>query len=160
MKNRQVYIELPGERPQLTIQDFYSGVNHHLRTAEKNRIHALVRAHLDPNESPFTGPVLINVTLFFGRGSRAIDCSNVPIKLYEDALKGWLLVDDSHPYVMGVSAHVVPAVVENHVTIAITQVGDDFPFTCGECGACLPTKAALRAHRKREGCGGGLLEVD
>ena len=88
-------IVLYGERPQ-SLNNWYSGQHWTKRKREASRVHSLVRAQLGGCKT-FTTPVCITVTAYFK--SRPQDASNIVAKLYEDALIGYVLIDDSPQYV-------------------------------------------------------------
>ena len=46
--------------------------------------------------------VLVDITITAYFDKRPLDASNICAKLYEDAIKGWLIVDDSPKYVRSV----------------------------------------------------------
>lgn len=89
-------IVLPGERPA-SWNWYYGGTHWTKRKAEVDRVHQIVRSALTGNEIPYHQPVDIEVIAYFD--VRPLDASNITGKLYEDALKGWLIVDDSPRYV-------------------------------------------------------------
>lgn len=92
-------ITLHGERP-LSCNAYYAGMHWAKRKAEADRVHRLVRAALTGYETPYSQPVDIEVIAYFDK--RPLDASNVFAKVYEDAIKGWLIVDDSPKYVRSV----------------------------------------------------------
>jgi hypothetical protein len=94
-------IVLPGERPQ-SWNRFNSGVHWTKRKREVDRVHMVVRAALTGDETPYTYPVDIQFVAYFDK--RPLDASNLYLKPYEDALKGWLIVDDSPKYVRSVQS--------------------------------------------------------
>jgi hypothetical protein len=94
-------IVLPGERP-CSWNKFNTGVHWTKRKKEVDRVHMVVRAALTGDETPYTHPVDIQFVAYFDK--RPLDASNIYVKPYEDALKGWLIVDDSPKYVRSVKA--------------------------------------------------------
>jgi hypothetical protein len=90
-----IVIVLEGERPQ-SLNNWYSGQHWTKRKREATRVHSLVRAQLGGCMT-FTRPVRITVTVYFK--SCPQDASNIVAKLYEDALIGYVLIDDGPKYV-------------------------------------------------------------
>jgi len=66
-----------------------------------DELHSLTKAYVK-NPVMFEKPVEITVVAYFA--GRMLDCSNIPVKIYEDALKGTLIHDDTPKYVWKVSA--------------------------------------------------------
>lgn len=93
-------IVLPGERPQ-SWNTYYSGAHWSKRQAEVNRVRQVVRAALTGNETPYQQPVEIDIVAYFK--NRPLDPDNIAAKLYIDALKGWLLQDDTPQCVSSVT---------------------------------------------------------
>lgn len=121
--NEPLAIVIDGERPK-SWNKAYSGQHWTQRKAEADRVHQLVRAYFDPDEAqPFTVPVDIDLYVFFA--NRPLDADNIPAKLYIDALKGLLLVDDDRRFVR--SVRTVTDVDKRHprVTIMVTPVQHD-----------------------------------
>jgi Holliday junction resolvase RusA-like endonuclease len=75
----------------------YAGSHWSKRMAEVMRVGFVIRSQLAGDEQPYTVPVDITITAYFD--SKPLDASNIAAKLYEDALKDWLLVDDTPAYV-------------------------------------------------------------
>ena len=94
-----VTLFLPGERP-VSWNVYYGGKHWTQRQREAQRVHALVRAALDPEQAPFAGPVNITLIAFFS--GRPLDPDNICAKLYIDGLKGWLIADDDRRHVRSV----------------------------------------------------------
>ena len=117
---RTVTLTLDGERP-VSWNTFYAGSHWSKRKAEAERVHALVRAALDPDTPPFTRPVHVTVTAYYK--SRPADASNVAAKLYEDGLIGWLLVDDSPAHVAAVTTCSRVDRERPRVVIEVREVG-------------------------------------
>ena len=69
---------------------------------EVQKAKLLMRAAIGPLPAYFTGRVDIDVVAYFT--GRPLDSSNIPVKLYEDGLKGMVVCDDSPHYVRRVSA--------------------------------------------------------
>lgn len=97
---RERRLVLPGVRP-VSWNTFYSGRHWAERKKEVDRIHALVREQIDPNTRPFERPIDLTVAAYFKDHPQ--DASNVCAKVFEDALKGWWIVDDSPAYVASVT---------------------------------------------------------
>jgi hypothetical protein len=91
-----ITIILPGERP-MSWNKLYSGKHWNVRHTEAARVHLLVRAYLDPDWPMFDCPVEIEVRVYFAKNP--FDWSNIPAKMYEDGLIGWLIKDDSPKFV-------------------------------------------------------------
>ena len=92
-------IVLEGERPD-SINQFYAGMNYYHRTRVVKRAKERLIAELlvmEVPRDPFRGPVSITMTAYFDRNQ--MDASNLMLKMYEDALKGWVLIDDTPKYV-------------------------------------------------------------
>ena len=70
-----------------------------IRNEEVARVKLAVRAALDPDWPMFDTPVAITVRAYFKNKGVQLDASNIPAKLYEDGLIGWLIKDDSPQYV-------------------------------------------------------------
>lgn len=113
-------IILPGERPLLSNNDYYSGKHWSVRVKEVKRVRMVVRAALTGNETPAKLPVTVTVRCYFD--TKPLDCSNVPVKLYEDAIKGWLIEDDSPKYVAGIMAYSLLDPDNPRVEITVEEV--------------------------------------
>lgn len=79
----------------------YSGKHWSVRKAEADRVHRIVRGHIDPDWPMFTSQVEIEMKVYFKNRRVQLDWSNIPVKMYEDALIGWLIEDDKPQYVRG-----------------------------------------------------------
>jgi hypothetical protein len=96
-----ITIVIPNERP-ISWNAFYAGAHWSKRKAEKDRVWLTVRAAL-PDEVidgfgfPIRDRVCIEVTAYVK--SSPMDADNVCTKLYVDALKGWIIPDDSGEWV-------------------------------------------------------------
>jgi Holliday junction resolvase RusA-like endonuclease len=77
--------------------DFYSGGHWSKRKDAKDIAHQLVRAAIDPNVTPFNCQVDIYTTVYFA--SKPQDSDNICDKLFNDALKGWVIREDDKRYV-------------------------------------------------------------
>ena len=113
-------IVLDGERP-MSWNAFYSGVHWKVRQNEANRVHWLVREKLNTDADAYTVPVTMTVTAYFN--SHPMDASNICAKLYEDALTGLVLVDDSPKYVDSVTTRSRIDKQRPWVEILISPVG-------------------------------------
>ena len=81
---------------------YYSGKHWAQRKAEVDRIHLLVRSLIDPiTVEMFRVPVHITITAHYK--SKPVDPDNVCAKPYIDALKGWIIADDTLHYVKSVT---------------------------------------------------------
>lgn len=94
----QVTLTLEGEQP-MGLNRLITRTHWSDRNAEVGRVHLAVRAALDPTCKPFYKPVAITVRAYFRNKRVQLDASNIPAKLYEDGLIGWLIEDDSPKYV-------------------------------------------------------------
>lgn len=94
-------VVLRDERP-LSWNRFYAGMHWTKRSAEAQRVKALVLAELlKVNVIAFQGPVDIGVTAYFK--NRPQDPDNICSKVYIDALIGRVLFDDGHTHVNSVT---------------------------------------------------------
>jgi hypothetical protein len=96
----QLTIVLPGVRSP-SMNEFYSTPHWSRRNKIAQDIHAVVRNRLremgiGPGDT-CNNKVAITVVGYFDK--RPLDSSNISAKLFEDALKGWLIEDDSPQYV-------------------------------------------------------------
>lgn len=100
----ELTIVLPGERSP-SRNKFWSSPHWSVRSKEAKRIHALVQNRMlemgIQQGETCNKRVEIEIVGYFDKSP--LDCSNVEAKPYEDALKGWLIVDDSIKYVDGVT---------------------------------------------------------
>jgi hypothetical protein len=95
---RTVTLTLDGEQP-MSWNKMYAGLHWSSRHEEADRVHLAVRISLDPDWPMFEQPVAITIRAYFKNKRVQLDASNVPAKLYEDGLIGWLIKDDSPKYV-------------------------------------------------------------
>ncbi len=117
-----IILVLPDERP-LSWNLFYSGLHWGERQREKDRVRLIVRAAIDPDRvTLFTHPVAIRVDAYFS--GRPQDASNICAKLYEDALIGWLIKDDSPQYVASMTTASHKDKDYPRVVITLTPIGD------------------------------------
>lgn len=100
----QMTIVLAGLRSP-SQNDYYSSPHWSARQRMAQQIHHAVHKRLEEMD---IGPgetcrkrVSLHVICYFDK--RPLDSSNIVVKIFEDALKGWLLVDDSPKWVDTVS---------------------------------------------------------
>ena len=136
-----VTLNLPSERP-LSWNKAYAGQHWTQRKAEVERIRLAVREQIDPDAvEPFAVPVDVTITVFFA--SRPLDADNIPGKLYIDALKGWLLVDDDQQHVLSVRTvtaldKAAPRVVIRIASTAPEPAGYEATLaSLGQCRCCV-----------------------
>lgn len=92
--------------------------------------HILMRDSFHSATPPyFTKPVDISMVVYFGKRKRMYDSSNLPLKLYEDGLRGFVIKDDSPKYVRMVSAesrrdNARPRI---EITVSLTRPLPPFP---------------------------------
>lgn len=116
----QVELVLESERPP-SWNTFYAGTHWTLRKAAAERIHAAVRAAIDPDHaSIFPGLVDVTVAAFFA--CQPQDADNVAAKPYIDGLKGWYLADDDGQYVRSVTTTTAEDPQAPRVVITIKAV--------------------------------------
>jgi hypothetical protein len=119
----QMTIVLEGVRSPST-NEFYSTPHWSVRNRIAQGIHATVRNRLremgiGPGET-CNNRVDIEVIGYFDK--RPLDSSNIAAKLFEDALKGWLIEDDSITYVRKVSSESRVVKTNPRVEIILTEV--------------------------------------
>ena len=119
-------IILQEERPQ-SWNTFWAGAHWRKRKAERDRVHLVVRASIDPDKATiYQGRVDIVITAFYditGR-KKQIDSPNVCNKPYIDALIGWYLTDDGTDFVRRVTTE---SLIDNdrpRVEIEIIPIGE------------------------------------
>jgi len=93
-------IVLQGFRPA-SWNNFWSCPHWKDRQLEANRVKQIVRASLDPEQPGVAVPCDIEVLCYFD--SRPQDSDNILAKPMIDALKGWLIPDDTPAVVRRVS---------------------------------------------------------
>ena len=86
-----------------SLNAIYRGKHRAERSEDARYWHELVKAELASQKipkKPYAGPVMIS--FYWNDG---LDCSNHAYvgKMIEDALKGWIIQDDSRKYVKGIS---------------------------------------------------------
>lgn len=119
----QMTIVLPGERSP-SQNEYYSSPHWSKRNEIAKRVHQTVRNRLQqmgigPGET-CNNRVDIEVIGYFDK--RPLDSSNIAVKLYEDALKGWLIEDDSLDYVRKVGGESRVDKENPRVEIVLTEV--------------------------------------
>jgi len=149
---------LEGEQPP-SWNEFYSGKHWSIRTEKARRAHALVRASLDPELPPFTRPVTITGIAYFAKQPQ--DPSNICLKIYEDGLIGWWIVDDGPLYVRSVTTISRIDRARPRLEIEVEEipehVPDIGPYMGGLKFACTCTRkytqlAQLLEHRQSGEC--------
>ncbi len=105
---------LLGERPT-SWNDYWAGKHWTKRKAETDRVHQVVRSVLTGEETPYDVPVNIRIIAYFDH--HPLDASNICEKPFEDALKGWLIVDDSPKYVASMTK--VPRIDKDNPRVEI-----------------------------------------
>lgn len=95
---KQVTLILEDEQP-MGLNKLITRIHWDERREEVSRVKLMVRAALDPNDPVFDNPVAITVRVYFKNKRVQLDASNVPAKLYEDGLIGWLIKDDKPEFV-------------------------------------------------------------
>jgi hypothetical protein len=111
-------IVLPGERPT-SWNRYYSGAHWSKRRDEVDRVRQVVRAALTGDETPYQFAVKIIITAYFDK--HPLDCDNLAAKLYIDALKGWLILDDTMQCVKAVTTRSLIDKQNPRVEIAILE---------------------------------------
>lgn len=122
-KQRIITLTLEDEQP-MSWNKMYAGLHWSERKAEASRVHLAVRVALDPNEDMFDTPVAITVRVHFKNKGVQLDCSNIPAKLYEDGLIGWLIKDDKPEYVRSMTTISLIDRQNPRVEIDISEVLD------------------------------------
>lgn len=118
-----VTLTIPDERP-VSWNTWYSGRHWTVRDREARRVHAAVRAAIDPDQaSIFPGLVDVAVTVFFA--SQPQDADNVAAKPYIDGLKGWYLEDDDGRHVRSVTTTAEEDPQNPRIVITIKSVQED-----------------------------------
>ena len=140
-------ITLDGERP-VSWNTYYAGSHWSIRDKEAKRVHALVRAALDPELEPFTGRVSIQITAYVK--NKPMDCDNLAGKLYVDGLKGWVIDDDTPDYIESVTTRVEIDPLPR-LEIIVKQTGSTFRYSCICCGRLWPTAKIKRSHERNMG---------
>ncbi len=114
---------LPKEQP-ISWNKMYAGQHWSKRHTEAPRVHLAVRVELDPDWPMFDTPVAITVTAYFKNKRVQLDASNIPGKLYEDGLIGWLIADDNPQYVRSMTTVSLLDRNNPRVEIEIREVED------------------------------------
>jgi len=119
-------IILPNERPK-SWNAFWAGSHWSKRKEERDRVHLVVRASINPDKTKiYQGRVDIKITAFYDTTGRnkQIESPNVCNKPYIDALIGWYLTDDGTDYVRRVITESRIDDVNPRVEIEIIPVGE------------------------------------
>ena len=148
-----ITITLPNERPP-SWNKAYAGQHWTKRQAEVERIRLAVRAAIDPETvEPFAVPVDVTITVYFA--SRPQDADNIPAKLYIDALKGWLLVDDDRHHVRSVRTVTALYAGNPRVVIEVAPAElappsyDEMLAMLGHC-RCRVVQAERKANKEQQ----------
>lgn len=122
---RQIILTLEGEQP-ISWNKMYSGSLHwNERREEAARVHLAVRVALDPDWVMFDKLVEIEMRVYFANRRLQLDWANIPAKIYEDGLIGWLIKNDSPKYVRGGRVLSLLDRQNPRVEIEIREVEDD-----------------------------------
>lgn len=114
---------LPNERP-VSLNSYYAGMHWTKRKAEADRVHWLVYAAVVTAKAVvFKKRVDIVVTAYFK--NRQQDASNIMGKMYEDGLKGRVIVDDTPQYVRSMKTVSEVDKEKPRVEIEITEIEDE-----------------------------------
>ena len=138
---------LEGERP-VNWNTYYAGSHWSIRDKEAKRVHAIVRAALDPELEPFTGRVSIIITAYVK--NKPMDCDNLAGKLYVDGLKDWWFENDTPDYIESVTTRVEIDPLPR-LEIIVKQTGPTFRHSCSCCGRLFPTAKLKRSHERNMG---------
>lgn len=119
----ELTIVLPGERCP-SWNKYWAGVHRSKRQEDAKRIHAVVQERLrqmgiEPGTT-CNKRVEIEIIAYFDK--RVLDSSNVCGKPYEDALKGWLIVDDTPKHVDGMITRSRKDAANPRVEITLREV--------------------------------------
>lgn len=115
-------IVIPNEEP-ISWNELYSGKHWTFRKREADRVHMLVRAHLDPTLPTFNEPVDISI-VSYRKSKRRFDPDNVCTKFYIDGLVPFVIEDDSYLHVNSVKAAVRVDKGNPRLEIEVTPVWD------------------------------------
>jgi hypothetical protein len=122
-EQRTITLTLEGEQP-MGLNKLLCRLHWTARDEEVARAILAVRVALDPDEPIFDTPVVITVRTYFKNRSVQLDCSNIPAKLYEDGLIGWLIEDDNPKYVRSMTTVSLLDRENPRVEIEIMEVTD------------------------------------
>lgn len=122
-EQRTITLTLEGEQP-MGLNKLLARNHWTLRDEEVGRVILAVRVALDPDEALFDKPVAITVRAYFKNRRVQLDCSNIPGKLYEDGLIGWLIEDDKPEFVRSMTTVSLIDRQNPRVEIEITEVSD------------------------------------
>jgi hypothetical protein len=129
-------ITIQGIRPE-SWNKFYSGQHWAVRKEEVDKIKALVRAEIDPEQPPMRIPVVIQVYAYFE--NKPQDSDNIWDKPFIDGLKGWWIPDDDRASVRDVRVRSLvdkrnPRVVIRAYSLPDAQVWEPGPAQYEEMG--------------------------
>lgn len=151
---------LENERP-LSWNELYAGKHWAIRQEKARRAHALVRAALDPEDPPFERPVKITMTAYYAHNP--IDASNICSKIYEDGLKGWMIVDDSPEFVYSMTtiSRIDKARPRLEIEVEAIENGEliGSHVSCRQCGRKFTNIGALLEHINQGECNGSYDEI-
>ena len=110
-----------------SMNQIYSASHWNKRNKLAAKVHEQVRWQLEIDEVPkvfFAPRVDISIDAYFH--GKMLDSSNIPAKLFEDGLKGWVLADDDPRFVRRVTtqSHLSETGRES-VVITVKHVGQD-----------------------------------
>lgn len=118
--DRQVQFTITEKKiGKYSLNKIYAGRHHHLRRQDADYWHRLVQAELMGQRIPhdqFTGPVKIH---FEWPGRLDLDNYAYIRKMVIDAIKGWLIVDDTKRYVAELSEKPTSG---NAITVTVTEL--------------------------------------
>lgn len=121
-EKRATTLTLEGEQP-MGLNRLLAREHWTIRNEEVARVKLAIRAALDPDWPMFDTPVAITVRAYFKNKGVQLDASNVPAKLYEDGLIGWLIEDDSPQHVRSMTTASLLDRQNPRVEIEIKEVG-------------------------------------
>lgn len=146
MKGEKRKIVIGGERA-INWQKFYQGGHWGPRSEIAKRMHALVRALLDPELPMFDGQIDVKVTAI-GKGVIP-DPDNVCDKVLIDGIKGWWVPDDTPGWIRNATTTSQEG-PENCIILEAEQIGDPFAWVCGCCGLRWPSAKLYKRHMHAE----------
>ncbi len=120
---RQITLILDDEQP-ISWNKMYAGLHWSNRRDEAARVHMVVRAAINPDWPMFDKPVAITVRGYFKNKRVQLDASNIPAKIYEDGLIGWLIKDDKPQYVRSMTTVSLLDRTKPRVEIEIKEFND------------------------------------
>lgn len=126
-QRKRITIVLKGERP-MSLNSFFSRGHWTKRKKEQDRVHQLVQdaiAAQGIRVGVYDQPVRIWIKAYFK--NRPLDASNIVGKVYEDALRGVLIVDDNWRYVQAITLETKVDASDPRVEIVIVPQGGTIP---------------------------------